>query len=143
MIIRGTAKWPHVFEKSKMSGKYEINICNLDKTALQYFKSESVPVKKGEGDKAHMGHFVVAKSEKYAPVVKDHKGDLMDGTVLIGNGSKIKVSTDPYDWVYQGKAGRSAGLSGLMVTSLVPYNGGGDELVPEEGDDIGEESDEL
>ena len=143
MIVRGTAQWAHVFEKSTMSNKYQVDVCNLDKKTVKALTDLGIDVKKGEGDKADKGNFIIAKAAKYPPVVKDRQGNPMDGTVLIGNGSKIKVSLQPYDWTFKGKSGVGAGLNGLMVTSLVQW-GGADELEPEEDDDdIGEGSDEL
>tara|TARA_R100000687_G_C6378255_1_gene131356 strand:- start:88 stop:519 length:432 start_codon:yes stop_codon:yes gene_type:complete len=143
MIVRGTAQWAHVFEKSTMSNKYQVDVCNLDKKTVKALTDLGIDVKKGEGDKSDKGNFIIAKAANYPPVVKDRQGNPMDGTVLIGNGSKIKVSLQPYDWTFKGKSGVGAGLNGLMVTSLVQW-GGADELEPEEDDDdIGEESDEL
>ena len=143
MIVRGTAQWAHVFEKSTMSNKYQVDVCNLDKKTVKALTDLGIDVKKGEGDKADKGNFIIAKAANYPPVVKDRQGNPMDGTVLIGNGSKIKVSLQPYDWTFKGKSGVGAGLNGLMVTSLVQW-GGADELEPEDDDDdIGEVSDEL
>ena len=70
----------------------------------------------------------------------------MDGSTLIGNGSKVKASIRPYEWNFKGNAGVGAGLNGLMVTSLIEY-GGVDELEPEDDDDDelidGEDDEEL
>ena len=35
MIVRGTAKWASVFDVNEMSGKYQVDICNLDKETIK------------------------------------------------------------------------------------------------------------
>ena len=139
MIVRGKAQWAHVFEPNELSGKYQVDICNLDGKTVKELEAVGIDVKTGEGDKAEKGRFIIAKSAKYPPKIVDRSGDVMDETVLIGNGSQIKASIRPYEWNFKGKAGVGAGLNSLMVLSLVEY-GGLDELDPE---DSGEDNDEL
>ena len=52
---------------------------------------------------------------------------------LVGNGSKVKVSVNPYEWNFQGKSGISASLNSMMVVKLVEYVGSSDELDEEDG----------
>ena len=139
MIVRGKAEWASVFEPNELSGKYQVDICNLDKKTVNELESVGIDVKTGEGDKAEKGRYIIAKSAKYPPKIVDNRGDVIDATVLIGNGSQIKASIRPYEWNFKGKAGVGAGLNSLMVLSLVEY-GGLDELDPE---DSGEDNDEL
>ena len=139
MIVRGKAMWPFLYERNDLSQKYQIDICNLDKKTVKELEAVGIDVKTGEGEKAEKGRFIIAKSAKYPPKVVDNRGDVIDATVLIGNGSQIKASIRPYEWNFKGKAGVGAGLNSLMVLSLVEY-GGLDELDPE---DSGEDNDEL
>ena len=139
MIVRGKAMWPFLYERNDLSQKYQIDICNLDKKTVKELEAVGIDVKTGEGEKAEKGRFIIAKSAKYPPKVVDNRGDVIDATVLIGNGSQIKASIRPYEWNFKGKAGVGAGLNSLMVTSLVEY-GGLDDLDPEDG---GEDNDEL
>ena len=144
MIGRGVAQWAHVFEPNQLSGKYQIDICNLDKDTVKQLEAVGIDVKAGEGDKSDKGRYIIAKSGKYAPKIVDRRGDVMGGETLIGNGSQVKASIRPYEWNFKGKAGVGAGLNSLMVTSLVEYVGL-DELEPEH-EDIpfsGEDDDEL
>ena len=139
MIVRGKAEWASVFEPNELSGKYQVDICNHDKKTVNELESVGIDVKTGEGDKAEKGRYIIAKSAKYPPKIVDNRGDVLDATVLIGNGSQIKASIRPYEWNFKGKSGVGAGLNSLMVTSLVEY-GGLDHLDPE---DDGEDDDEL
>ena len=139
MIVRGTARWASVFDVNQLSGKYQVDICNLDKKTVKDLEKLGLTVKKGEDEKKEYGLYITAKSGKYAPMVLDNNAQPMDGSVLIGNGSKIKASVNPYSWTYPptGKSGISAALNKLMVLKLVAYTGNGsdDVLEPEEVDD--------
>ena len=42
---------------------------------------------------------------------------------LIGNGSKVNVMYKPYEYTYQGRAGKSADLQVVQVVDLVEYSG--------------------
>tara|TARA_R100000951_G_scaffold111099_1_gene109733 strand:- start:38 stop:481 length:444 start_codon:yes stop_codon:yes gene_type:complete len=137
MIVRGTAQWASVFDVNELSGKYQVDICNLDKNTVKDLEKHGLTIKKGTDDKKEYGSYITAKASKYAPKVLDNNAEPMDGTVLIGNGSKIKASISPYSWTFKGKAGVSASLNSLMVLKLVSYSGGAtDVLEPEEVEDI-------
>ena len=92
MIVRGTAQWASVFDVNEMSGKYQVDICNLDKDTVKDLEKRGLTVKKGQDNKKEYGSYITAKSSKYAPKVLDNMAQPMDGSVLIGNGSKIKAS---------------------------------------------------
>tara|TARA_E500000305_G_C3846418_1_gene154148 strand:- start:37 stop:489 length:453 start_codon:yes stop_codon:yes gene_type:complete len=150
MIVRGTAQWASVFDVNQLSGKYQVDICNLDKKTVKDLEKHGLTIKKGTDDKKEYGSYITAKASKYAPKVLDNNAEPMDGSVLIGNGSKIKASISPFSWTYAptGKSGVSASLNSLMVLKLVSYSGGDtDVLEPEELDDIefesGENDEEL
>ena len=64
MIVRGTAQWAHVFEKNPMSNKYQVDVCYLDKKTVKALTGLCIDVKKGEGDKADKGNFIIAKAAK-------------------------------------------------------------------------------
>jgi|TARA_R110000787_G_scaffold240714_2_gene346895 hypothetical protein len=137
MIVRGTAQWASVFDVNEMSGKYQVDICNLDKDTVKDLEKRGLTVKKGQDNKKEYGSYITAKSSKYAPKVLDNMAQPMDGSVLIGNGSKIKASINPYSWTFKGKSGISAALNKMMVLKLVAYagNGNDDVLEPEELED--------
>lgn len=137
MIVRGTAQWASVFEPNELSGKFQIDVCNLNTETVKSLKSVGIDAKKGTGDKADKGRFITAKSKKYPPKVMDRRAQAMDGSILIGNGSEVKVSIRPYAWTFGDKTGVGAGLNSVMVTSLVEY-GGSEELEPEDDFDDNE-----
>jgi len=46
MIVRGTAMWASVFDKNTLSDKYQIDICNLDKTTVKELEKAGMNVQK-------------------------------------------------------------------------------------------------
>ena len=142
MIVRGKAEWAFVHERNGLSGKYQVDICNLDGKTVKELESVGIDVKTGTGDKAEKERYIIAKSAVYAPKVVDRRNDTWDETIKIGNGSRIKASVDAFNWTHKGKAGIGAGLNSLMVTSLVEYTGA-EELEPEDDDEDEEDNDEL
>ena len=45
--------------------------------------------------------------------------DKNDVDVLVGNGSKVKVQYQEYDWTYNNKSGKGLDLQAMQVISLV------------------------
>lgn len=132
MIVSGTAKWASVLEPNSMSSKYQVDICQLDKKTVKELEEVGITVKVGEDDKADQGSFVTAKTVR-PPRVMDSKKNPWPTDKKVGNGSKIKVSINPYDWTWKGKSGVSASLNSVMVVNLTEYTGGGDDLDEEDG----------
>jgi hypothetical protein len=138
-VATGTIYWACIQHVNAMSGKYELDL-SLTKDETKAFKDEGIEVKKdspkeGQPDK---GLFVKMKSNYPAKVVDSSKSPIDGKTV--GNGSKVKVVWNPYDWNFKGKKGTSAGFTVVQVLDLVEYNVGSlDEL----DDDTATLNDEL
>jgi hypothetical protein len=132
MIVSGTAKWASVLEPNSMSSKYQVDICQLDKKTVKELESIGITVKVGEGKKEDQESYITARTVR-PPRVMDSKKNPWPTDKKVGNGSKIKVSINPYDWTWKGKSGVSASLNSVMVVSLTEYTGGGDELEEEDG----------
>jgi hypothetical protein len=59
--------------------------------------------------------------------------DKNDVDVLVGNGSKVRVQYQEYDWTYNNKSGKGLDLQAVQIIDLVPYKAGdGDELLNDE-----------
>lgn len=137
MIVYGTAEWASVFEPNSMSGKYQVDICNLDKNTVKKLEDEGIPVKEGEvksdgKDTTHKGSFITAKST-VAPMVVDSAKNIWPSTMKIGNGSRVKVSVTPFDWTFKSKSGVGASLNSVMVIDFV-------EMPTSRGEDLEEET---
>lgn len=135
----GTAFWAHLAKPNQMSGKYQIDLGLLDTATIKSFKDNKISVKKDDkfpvGDEKYRGQYVTLKaSEDYPPSIVDAKKQALPNTVLVGNGSKVRVVYNAFEWTFKGKSGVSAGLQAVQILDLIPYTGGGvTELEAEEG----------
>jgi hypothetical protein len=114
--------WAQHNKINDMSGKYQINLCNLSDAAVEALEGMGISVATGEDKKADMGRYITCKSEKPIKVF-DVDGDEI--TEAIGNGSKAKAMVSTYSWTYKNKKGISPSLRKLVVTDLVEYAGNG------------------
>lgn len=141
MIVHGTAYYANLDKKNEMSGKYQMNICNLSAADVKALKAAGIDIKTpkpGNPKQATWGHYIVGKSANPVKAYDTHKQELGFG-VKIGNGSKVRVQINPYPYDYKGKKGIGCGLNAVMVTELVEYAGGTDELfnLDNAADDLG------
>lgn len=112
--------WAQHNKVNDMSGKYQINLCNLSDAAVEALEEMGISVQEGTDKKAEMGRYVTCKSEK--PIrVYDAEGDEINEA--IGNGSKGKALVSSYGWTYKNKKGVSPSLRKLVITDLVEYAG--------------------
>lgn len=111
--------WPFFDRKNDMSGKYQVDLCNLSPKAVNALEEMGIKVR-NKGDEK--GDFLTVKSNNPIHVhFKD--GDATPD--MVGNGSKAQVSLSYYDWNFNGKKGRSPSLKRLLVTELNVFEGGG------------------
>jgi hypothetical protein len=123
--------WAQTHKINEMSGKYQINLCNLSDAAVKALEEMGVTVAQGEENKASMGRYITCKSNN--PIrVWDADGMEIPADVMIGNGSKGKALVGSYEWKYKNKKGISPSLKRLIVTDLVAYGNNGDEIDDED-----------
>ena len=137
VVVKGDAMWASLHEVNKMSDKYQIDICNLDKKDVKSLEALGISVRVGEGEKADKGHFITAKTKLVPKVMDSAKNPWPSGTV-VGNGSTVKCSISPFNWTYQKKSGISASLNAVMVIDYKPYTGS-DDLDTEDGFILGDD----
>ena len=114
MIVKGVAEWACVHSPNQLSNKYQIDICQLDKKDIKTLEDRGVTVKNGSGDKAGKGSYVTAKTVR-PPKIMDAAKNAWPSTIMIGNGSTVKCSVTPFEWVFQKKSGVSVSLNAVMV----------------------------
>jgi len=124
--------WPNLSEKSEMSGKYQVDLVNLNKKQVTLLEAAGLTVRDGKKEgKADKGNWITAKSN-YPPRVYDGRNGSPKGTLFpleqerVGNGSMALVQLTAYDWEFRGQTGRNAGLDALKITKLKGVEGGGD-----------------
>lgn len=126
--IKADVFWCQHTKVNDMSGKYQLNLCNLSDAAADALEAMGISVQVGEDKKSDMGRYITCKSQ--SPIrVYDTDGDEI--TEAIGNGSKAKALVSSYEWTYKNKKGVSPSLGKLVITELVEY--GADSAL--DGDD--------
>jgi hypothetical protein len=68
------------------------------------------------------GNYITCKSN-YKIDAFDEKGELVDSSKKIANGSKCTAIVSSYEWEYRGKKGVSPSLKKLTITNLIEYKG--------------------
>ena len=127
-VITGKAFWVSVAQPNttfNSDGVWSVDISNLDEKNMAKAQAQGLSIK-NKGDER--GNFVTAKrnvkrkdgSMNTKPKVVDSAKKDISAT-LIGNGSDINVLYSTYEWNFSGKAGVSADLHAIQVTSLVEY----------------------
>jgi hypothetical protein len=126
VVVEAEVMWAFLDTPNEMSGKYQVDLCNLSAKSVEDLKARGINVK----NKEDKGDYVTAKSMNY-PI----KAELSDGTPVtckIKNGSKAKATIKPYTWSWKGKTGVGTGIGKLVITNLIEYVEGG---TPTEEDD--------
>ncbi len=124
--------WAFLSETNNLSGKYQVDVCNLTEPQIDKLEAEGIKVKTKEDDR---GYFITCKSTKYPINAYDKSGNEIK--VKVANQSKADVLVKPYSWTSPtGMKGTSAGIAKLVVTDLIEYR---DEAI----DSIEEDSVEV
>ena len=114
--IEADLMWAFLDTPNTMSGKYQVDLCNLSKNAIKALEEVGVNVR----NKDEKGFFVTAKSKNYPISAIDEKGNPI--FAKIGNGSRGVALIKPYSYSMNGKSGVGVGINKLVVTKLVEYN---------------------
>lgn len=123
MIVNAIAQWACLAKPNEMSGKFQVDLTQLDEKDVAQLAAAGVPVSFGKGKKEGYGNYITVKSERPVAVVTTTKTPF--DAAKLGNGSKVKASVKPFEWNFKGKKGISAGLQALMVTEAKIYEPGG------------------
>lgn len=116
--IKADVFWCQHTKVNDMSGKYQLNLCNLSDAAVDALEAMGISVQTGEDKKAEMGRYITCKSQSVIKVF-DTDGDLIEEA--IGNGSKAKALVGSYEWSYKNKKGISPSLGKIVITDLVEF----------------------
>jgi hypothetical protein len=116
--LKADVMWAQLDKVNEMSGKYQVNLCNLSDAAVLALEELGIAVAEKEGQ----GRFITCKSANPIKAF-DADGDEIVG-VKVGNGSKAKAVINPYEWKHKNKKGVSPSLRKLVITELIEYGGG-------------------
>jgi hypothetical protein len=118
--VQADIMWAFLDTPNQMSGKYQVDLCNLTKGAVEALEGMGIPVY-SKADKPEKGHYITAKSFNYPIKAEDMEGNPI--TAKVGNGSRGIALINPYQYSYKGKKGVGAGINKLVVTDLKVYEG--------------------
>jgi len=125
--IKADVMWAYLDRQNEMSGKYQVDLCNLSDAAVNALEEMGLTVRQ----KDDKGYFITCKSNNPIKAF-DKNGDIIDG-ISIGNGSKAEALVGFYEWRYQKKEGVSPSLKKLVITEIQTYEDA--ESVSDMGDD--------
>ena len=118
--------WAFLDTPNQMSGKYQVDLCNLSKEAIKTLEGMGVNVRKKD-DKPEQGFFITAKSVNYPITATDSDGNPIKAKVA--NGSKGVALLKPYEYTYRNQKGVGVGINGLVITDLIEYQDNKPNLV--------------
>jgi hypothetical protein len=118
--VQADIMWAFLDTPNQLSGKYQVDLCNLTKGAVDALKGMGVNVL-NKSEQPEKGQYITAKSVNYPIKTEDVNGNPI--TSKVGNGSKGIALLKPYEYSYKGKKGVGVGINKLVVTDLVVYEG--------------------
>ncbi len=116
--LKASVYWCQHTKVNDMSGKFQVNLCNLSDAAVEALEDMGISVQVGEEKKADMGRYITCKSPNPLRVFDVENHEI---TEAVGNGSKGTALVSSYSWTYKNKKGVSPSLKKLVVTDLVEY----------------------
>jgi hypothetical protein len=134
VIVEGVVFYANVLKPNPRTEKYSVDLVVDDETATKLeglglksaIRRDGSAVKHGElsGKVFRITQKTMTSDGRAMtpPLVVDSQNNPV--TEIIGNGSKIRVKANVYEWAFQGKKGVAAGLSAVQVVDLIPYTGG-------------------
>jgi hypothetical protein len=124
--------WPFLYERNKLSGKYQVDIVNLNGDQVEAIEKTGVKVRQ-DANKPEKGFFITCKSKNYEITPYDKNGDVIPSSIKVGNGSKASLMVKPYSWKSPtGQSGMSLSIAKLVVTDLNKYEAPENDAISED-----------
>jgi len=118
--IKAEVQWCFHNKQNDMSGKFQVDLCNLSESADKALESLGLAFRSRD-DKPEKGFYITAKSSIPIKVFDSEGNDLAN--VAIGNGSKAVALVTSYSWKWKNKEGTSASLKKMVIEELQAYDG--------------------
>lgn len=116
-----TLYWACLQEPNTLSGKYQVDLCQLNEEQIGVLEDIGVNVRNKSDDR---GYFVTAKSTKFPITAYMKDGGVFEG--MVANGSKANVKAEAYEWSHTPtkRSGWAVGIKigGLTLTDLIEYS---------------------
>lgn len=121
--VKANVMWANLSKPNEMSGKYQVDLCNLSDSAVKALNEMGVIATFKKDDPYERGHFITCKSSFLIPAF-DSEGEIIPASISIGNGSSATANVSAYEWNFKGKKGVSPSIARLNITNLIKYNAG-------------------
>lgn len=118
--LKATMMWANLNLVNEMSGKYQVDLCNLSDKAVEELAKDGITAAEATKEGDERGVYITCKST-YPILAYYDDGSEVPSNVLVGNGSLAVASIRPYEWNFKGKKGTSPTIVRLTVTKLIPY----------------------
>ena len=115
--------WAFTNKTNKLSGKYQVDLCNLSDKAVELLEERGITVKSSD-KKPEQGNYITPVSTHNIRAYNTAEDELTG--IDIGNGSKARAAIGTYDWTFSGKQGTSPSLVRFVIDDLVIFEGAGD-----------------
>jgi len=147
--VTGIAYWACITTPNKMSEKYSVDLIVDKATADELMSMGARAATDKQGNLKHYDDaknlvFIFKANSKnskgepmFPPGVVDAKCNKYEGT--IGNGSKVKIAYNLYEYNAKGNKGVALSLNGIQVLDLVEYKSDAASLFSEEEGFVAEE----
>ena len=116
-----TLYWASLQEPNSMSGKYQVDLCQLSDEQVATLEDIGLNVRTKGDDR---GYFVTAKSAKFPITAYMEDGTVFEG--MVANGSKANVKAEAYEWTHSPtkRSGWAIGvkIGGLTLTDVIEYS---------------------
>ena len=124
--LKATMMWANLNHVNEMSGKYQVDLCNLSDKAVEELAKDGIVASEATKAGDERGVYITCKST-YPILAYYEDGSEVPSNVLVGNGSLAVASIKPYAWNFKGKTGSSATIVRLTVTKLIAYASEGED----------------
>lgn len=124
-VVRGTVMYQALNKPNDLSGKYQIDLCQLDKKAVKTLEGLGLEVHDGDkkGKEKH-GRYITPKANRQVTMVDADKNS-WDVEQLLGNGTLVNACVRAYEYNHMGKSGVAVGLQAVQVLEHVSYDPAG------------------
>ena len=121
-ILEGSVKWASITTpNTKFEPVYTIDLI-VDEQTANDFASRGHKVKQhDEGPALVIKRKVHGPNGITRPAPRLLDKDKQEINVAVGNGSKVRVQCNEYEWEYAGKEGKSLDLQAVQIIDLVEY----------------------
>jgi len=135
--IKAAVQWAFLDQRNDMSGKYQVDLCDLSKAAVDALAAMGVEAQ----HKDEKGFYITCKSKNYPIEAQTTDGERLAPGTKVGNGSKVTAIVSAYPWTFKNKKGWSPSIKKLVITELIEYKGKEDVNDAVDVDDSGSMAD--